>query len=575
MKREKIWFRVLIVFSILAAIKMLFQNYSLDEEYQVVMSYRNVLGDHLFAQMWEPHQTSSFLCTPLIWLYTAIFHTTTGLVIYLRVCGTLIHLAISSYFYHVCCHFLDKTKAILLVLIYFDTIPKLISIPEFGGMQVWFYTLMVLFWVEAYFYDWKKNLCYVGMGFAMAAEVLSYPSSLILFPFFITLCILFPRKKNKKACIYFTITCTACGLLYLGYLFITVGMQTTWQSVNYILSTDLTHDLSSTIKLLSVGKDLLILIAFLTATYIISAGIAFARNKWKAKQNKDEVCMLDRETKSLQIGLYMIVISCAIQLFYWVVLNKGYEYLQLHIFVTIVYSLVLCFIRHRNMTEIEKLLFGGVVGSILLLVSVMYFTDLPLLNSISHSFTGAVLGLALISIAFETQNYWKKGFLVSVLIIWCATTLVGKGYTLRGGGDYNNVLESRGVLKYGPGIGTVADYMGAYIYNCNYEDWKENIPEGSKVLLATDCVQSVSTSAYLFCKDVQICHYSIVDPTAYDERLLTYWTLYPEKQPDIIAIDCWYGEPLFTDDSWIMQYIENEFGYTRVQDGRYVRFYYK
>ena len=60
-----------------------------------------------------------------------------------------------------------------------------------------------------------------------------------------------------------------------------------------------------------------------------------------------------------------------------------------------------------------------------------------------------------------------------------------------------------------------------------------------------------------------------------DKRLLVYWELYPEKEPDVIVVDCWYGQLQEDVDSWIMQYIENEFGYTQVSDGRYVRFYRK
>lgn len=73
----------------------------------------------------------------------------------------------------------------------------------------------------------------------------------------------------------------------------------------------------------------------------------------------------------------------------------------------------------------------------------------------------------------------------------------------------------------------------------------------------------------------QVAHYSIVDPTAYDERLLTYWELYPEKLPNVIVVDCWYGELKESAESWIMQYIEGEFGYSQINEGRYVRFYRK
>ena len=75
--------------------------------------------------------------------------------------------------------------------------------------------------------------------------------------------------------------------------------------------------------------------------------------------------------------------------------------------------------------------------------------------------------------------------------------------------------------------------------------------------------------------EADVCHYSIVDPTAYDERLVEYWKLYPEKEPDVIVVDCWYGNLMEPEDNYIMTYIEKEFGYTDVIDGKYVRFYRK
>ena len=93
-------------------------------------------------------------------------------------------------------------------------------------------------------------------------------------------------------------------------------------------------------------------------------------------------------------------------------------------------------------------------------------------------------------------------------------------------------------------------------------------------MVVTNMVDSPGTTPYMF-TDAKVCHFSIVDPTSYDERLLAYWELYPEKIPDIMVVDCWYGQLQEDPDSWIMRYIENDFGYSRMVDGKYVRFYIK
>ena len=140
---------ILIVFSIFASVKMLFFAYGLDEEYQLVMSYRSAMGERLFYSMWEPHQSSAFLCSLFMKPYLHLFGTT-GIVLYLRLVGTLLHLAVSVYFYHVMKEIVKPAYAWLLALIYYNTIPKQIIMPEFGIMQVWFFTLMMLFLLQYY-----------------------------------------------------------------------------------------------------------------------------------------------------------------------------------------------------------------------------------------------------------------------------------------------------------------------------------------------------------------------------------------------------------------------------------------
>ncbi|MCR5715629.1 MAG: hypothetical protein K6G23_02115, partial [Lachnospiraceae bacterium] len=101
-----------------------------------------------------------------------------------------------------------------------------------------------------------------------------------------------------------------------------------------------------------------------------------------------------------------------------------------------------------------------------------------------------------------------------------------------------------------------------------------NLRDGDRVLIVVDQVMNLDTTQYLF-KDVTISHYSIVNPTAYDERLLAYWKMYPEKAPNVIIVDCWYGNLMTDPESFIMHYIEQDFGYTSVTDGRYIRIYRK
>ena len=66
-----------------ACISLIFTNISYDAEYQMAMAYRMLKGDKMILQMWEPHQTSAFLCAIFMKFYMTLFGTTTGIVLYL------------------------------------------------------------------------------------------------------------------------------------------------------------------------------------------------------------------------------------------------------------------------------------------------------------------------------------------------------------------------------------------------------------------------------------------------------------------------------------------------------------
>lgn len=559
----------LLILTVLAAIKMLLQNFSLDEEYQVLMSYRNIIGDNMLGTMWEPHQTSSFLCTIFMWPYFKLTGTLTGIVIYLRFMGTLVHLAIALYLYKVFSHFLEKDYAFYLALFFFNTVPKLIMLPEFGGMQVWFGLLCFLAIIDSAenitLQKWgmDSSRAYSKLilaGLFMCLEVLSYPSCVLLFVPFLFMIWYFHKEKRLAKCLVFTGMCGVIGFAYAAYFWIKLGTDTFFRNISAILNSDLTHTFDTGLKIRILFGDLgQYLVCFLILT--AAAFLFYMLPPLKKRLPK---------AKGIAVTGILLILSALYQLFSWIILNTGYEYLQLHLAVTLCLGLWLLDLKLTSKDTFSRYMWFGALLGLASLASVMMLTDLDLLSSVPHGMLGSICMLAL----FIHMSAPYKHLAYTILLVFSTAACLGKGYTLRGGMDYNNVLQSENICKYGPAIGTVSNYMGAYIYNNEYQLWQNVIPEGSKVLIATDNVHSTNTIQYTF-RNAQVCHYSIVDPTAYDERLLTYWSYYPEKEPDIIVIDCWFGNMLFAEDSWIVQYIENDFGYTEVIEGDYVRIYKK
>ena len=215
----------------------------------------------------------------------------------------------------------------------------------------------------------------------------------------------------------------------------------------------------------------------------------------------------------------------------------------------------------------------GLAGSVISILAVFYISDLQFFNALPHGMFGILSALAVIAVMIRRscgENGRKLIFILFTGVV--VTAMIGKGGSVKGGRELKSPLDVRGIMKEGPAAGILSDYMCCYIYNCDHEDFKANVRDGENVLIVTNMVFAPGTTPYMF-GEYEVCHFSTVDPTSYDERLITYWELYPEKRPDVIVVDCWYGQLMEDPDNWIMQYIENDFGYTSCTDGKYVRFY--
>ncbi|MBR6094020.1 MAG: hypothetical protein IKP92_03235 [Lachnospiraceae bacterium] len=571
-KQWNILLTVLFLLSGLAAIKLIFLDYTMDEEYQIVMAYRNLRGDAIFGQMWEPHQTSAFLCIGIMFIWHLITGTYTGVVIVLRIVTTLIQAGLSFWLYRVLEKKSDKKEAALLAILYFNSVPKLIEIPEFSNMQLWFFTVMVLSLMQ-YYYTHKdrtgKVVFLILSSVGMALEVLSYPSMLVLFPVTIGY-ILFKSKKNRlRDAALFIATDVAAAGVWLLIVVPRIGFTTLIQNVKNMLAFDLTHDLSGSTDGKFIGS-----IQYLWQTALLLAGIcavaAILFLCLKKVRNKFE-----KKAGGIFYACLVILISDLVQCFYWFVLRKGYEYPQIHLLVLVLCTIIVMstFFKDREFREKIRPYMYGFTGSVISVLAVFYISDLQFYNAIPHGMLGVVFSLPVLAIAIKSLTGEKGRKLIHVLFLgMILTAMLGKGLTFKAGRELTGLFDIRGIMKEGPAKGILSDYMNCYIYNADYADFKAYVKEDDKVLIVTNMVFAPGTTPYLFSEN-EICHFSIVDPTSYDERLLKYWELYPEKQPNVIVVDCWYGNLQEDPENWIMQYIENDFGYTSSTDGSYIRVY--
>lgn len=578
---------LLLLGTALAAIKVIFVDYTMDEEYQIVMAYRLLAGDHLFDAMWEPHQTSAFACAWLMGLFRFVTGGTTGIVVFLRVCTTAIQAVLAAWLYRVCRSHTRKEYAFMIGLLYFNIIPKIIQIPDFSNLQVWFFTVIVLSLIRYYEKDLptennlRHRLWLILAGIGMAFEVLSYLSCLLLFPVFL-ICIFLQSKKGMEKdkttngtkyaladCLLFAGVCGVCAVIWLGYVLYHVSPEVFLRNLDYILSFDLSHDISLTttsqwVPFESSLRSLMIPFVAIVAISLLLWVMLYEVQKRNAPPT--------RKRNLSVLAVLMVLISEAVQLFYWVVLQRGYEEPMIHLLM-----LPLAAVLVWSLADARKKTFvTGLIGTLFTIVAVLYISDLGVWHAIPHGMLGSLLAILIIIYALESEmgersERWIRVLLTS-LVILC---IFGKGVTLRAGkNETNTILGVRGLVHEGPAAGIFMNYMQAWIMDSVYAEFEEYIEEGADCLIVTYLMGTAETTPYMF-RDCNVCHFSVIDPTSYDERLLTYWSLYPDKQPDVIVVDCWYGQLMVSDVSWIMQYIENEFDYTASIDGEYLRYYFK
>ncbi len=576
-KRKRLLCILLLTGSFLAAMKCIFIGYQMDEGYAITLSYRMLLGDKMITHIWDPHQTSAFFSAFLIWIYRALFHTTAGVAIWLRVCGTLIHLALSFGVYKVLCRFLSPEYSFYLGILYFNLLPKGYVTPEFSNLLIWFLTLLLL---DLFRLNNKKNpLIAIRCGFWMCGMVLSYPSAAILFPFFLWY-LWRQREYGKRSAGLFAGTCLVSGILYVLHLFTYMTFTELLDNLNYMMIGNSGHtEVSLADRLFSYGKQcgqaLLILAGcgVIVWLFIVIRKLSAKNNKYQTAQtnshptSQDDL-MVDKKGRHLLFLYFTVTAGIAFSVLYPLLVPKDNNYF----FIYAVYFLLLIaafFLNRKTTGESYPVIRLWLLSSALTFAAVLMLTDLTIFTTVRYLLPGIIMGLAAFLIYAKQHSpvvYQKYARLL--LLAWCFSSIFIKGWEYRGDQDLpQNVTRVRGIISEGPAKGILAEYMQCVMHESLYAEMQQYIEPGSRLLLIEN-----DTTGYLF-QDVEVASYTTISDPRYNDILLKYWELNPEKYPDVIAIPCWYGELTWYTDNWETQWTVNEYGASQIIDGTYYRYY--
>lgn len=561
----------LMALCVITALKILFAGYDIDEQYAVAMAYRMLKGDRLLTDMWEPHQTSGFLCALLMLPYLALFSTTTGIFLYLRFCGLLLHGLTAIFLYRtLLCRF-TPDYAFLLGCIAFFTLPKLMFLPEFSNMQtdflLWAVLCLLRYYDPALSHQDRPSLGYLyAAGIFMALEVLTYPSTILAFLAAFLCMIRYRSRRGRSAAAELAGLLLPCALGSAAFLAVLLSYIPLSElgSLIAIVSSDGSHSAPLTQRLLQHARSLGQLSLFFLLYVLAAAGILL-------------ICRFRTKKPFSAAVRCFLLLSCTLlgQVFIWLFAGQYPNYPMAEYFFLPV-LLLAALLRHKVGSSPTLGFF--VLTPLAAFLGILLFSNHPLLVSLPF-LTPCVVGILSLP---ELQAYQKSPAETDadgcgkkstrrlrltpqvLLVLWVCVLLFGRCYMLRTtGGAHYTVLEELSLMRQGPAAGLIADTPSAIRYRDNYHLVTESLPDGARVFY-----MGADTDLYLM-KDLEFCTPSTICSPTFDDKILLYFEQRPEKEPEYVVCDA----GLLYTDPWVLSYIQEHCPEPPLAANDYLRIY--
>lgn len=562
-KKEKIW-RCLF-FAALAAytIKNIFVGADVDEGYGIMVGYRLAMGDRLLLEMWEPHQTSAIFTALFIKPFLLLTGGNDFLNIYLRVVYFLGQGLIAVYLcrtLRACLPWMEKEIAALISMGFYLIAPKCICIPEYSNLHMWFFTLLCIQLIRYYASEspWKGRLyCLAAAGVFLTCDVLSYPGMVILFP----VCVIFMLWKHVQArwkeVLMFAVPCVLSAVAFMLYLLSYMTPELILQILPYILGEG-SHQTKAGDKLMTWAVGFGHMGAVLFIGGVISLGILVLCRKISRK-------VAGEDPKEAYLLLFYLV-QFVYQIYCWFtsVYNAAYPQIT---FVTVILIGIYCYYKGGRK---EKTGFYLILFTVVNYFAVLTMSNWSPENLNSYLLMGVIGGFLCWHRRYGMGKVGGHRPLVLACAVFVLMNAAAFTYFIIGGEASGSVFEVRGINRDGVRKGILTSYMTAYRYNKNQEIWAEAVPDGSTVLYVGQ------SQFYYMLGDCTIASSNTISTPSYDESMLAYWELNPDRYPDVVAIESWFGDiRIVDDDSFLAGWLKSDYQASSVVDYPYITVYYK
>lgn len=535
--KQKRWYNfiwiTLLLLSVAAAVIKIFVGFDIDEGYAVSMPYRLLQQDRLFLDMWEVHQTSVFLPVAFLAVFDKITGAIDGAVIFLRVIATLIHATVAGAVFVSCKKKCGTTWAALLALLYFNLLPKWLISLDFSLQQVWGITLILLLLAREA--ETGKKIYSFWIGIVLAMTVLAYPGMVLAYPaLMLSLCMLREEKIKTKfnKCLLLTAGCAVMAVAFLAYVLSAMSVSEFIKSIPMVFM-DGTHQFTMQTKLMAYGAQWLNVakqLLFLSVPSFIITIVFYIAIGRRTKENKN-IC----KTKLLLVFLlsFITVTSLLVLLANVVGIQMGPFHFQVRylLFFLIMFAWSIARMRREKDADMRFLFWGPMFQMLVAFVAILIFSNVGPDSSSSYLSVGLIAGAILLQhIAKGVGEKWNCAVYL-VLSLFVLSLIFCKGYYVRIT-EYgpSNLLEPRKQIEVGAVRGIYVSEADYKRITSDYETIQAVTEDKEKLLyLGTEGISNL----YAQCDFVSP---STISTPAFNEQWVTYFEMYPDHEPDVIAL---------------------------------------
>lgn len=596
---------LLLALTILGVIKSWFVGFDIDEAYAVAQSYRMVMGDNMFSQMWESHQMSAFGVAVLMLPYLLFTGgQTTGIVLYLRIVGSVIHLLLGWWFFDKAQKKFGLTAGLLIMFAHVNFLPKWVTLAEFELMQYWAVCILflaLLTWHEkaqailrlvpdnqttadvqkVKFFQWRKEDKWLILsGAALFMAMMTYPTMILLYPVYaVALLVIKGRSTREKwrSVLIFTGTVFVIGVAFLIYLRTYMTVDDFIKYVSYIFM-DESHSISLSQRVANYGQELLHFIkqmflyspAALVATALIWGGEFACRKKVVSNRKKSQ------KGDVAKVGLKGVLCRYVLIFFlFWLGIYVGK-----HILLSIFADKNQFFLYFRYMVAVLVAMVGfimcirknnayfwfGVLPGIMGVIASALVTNMSLEVAMARIYIGVMSGFfilcSLIKEKYDEDIVVKAvGYAVTVSFI--IGLVICKLVLVRVTGCMPVTIRmDMAWVKEGPAAGLLVQEELAKQYNENIPLIEKHVDE-KDALLYFGC-----ENIYYMVAGADLATPSVQGTAVFNEMFLKYYKEYPEREPDVVIIDKGFAtNPVYNyseQNQVMLDWIDEEFmGYKR------------